>query len=564
MFSRREFLMAAVATSAIGGLGMPGQWARAAARQELSQGDLLDMEAYGNVTLVHITDLHAQLMPVYFREPSINLGVGDAYGQPPHVTGKDFLDLYNIQPGSAQAYALTSDDYVNLAKSYGKMGGMDRIATVVNSIRSSRADNMLLLDGGDTWQGSYTSNMTQGADMVEVMNALKPDAMTGHWEFTYGVDRVTEIVDELPFSFLGSNIYDAEWNEPAFEGYKIFERGGVKIGVIGQAFPYTPIANPRWMFPNWSFGIREEDVVRNIEEARADGAELIVLLSHNGFDVDRALAKRVDGIDVILCGHTHDALPEPLLVNNTLLVATGSHGKFVSRLDLDVQEGEVKGFKYRLVPIFSDVIEPDAEMTALVEKVRAPYSEELARELGTTDSLLYRRGNFNGTFDDLICQALIEERDADISLSPGFRWGTSVLPGEAITVEDLHNACAMTYPSAYRSEMTGKTIHDILEDVADNLFNVDPYYQQGGDMVRVGGMGYTIDPTKTIGNRITDMTLLKSGEKINPESTYVVAGWASVSEDVEGPAIWDVVEDHLKKNPVVALESNRSVNVISS
>ncbi len=281
--------MAAVATSAIGGLGMPGQWARAAARQELSQADLLDMEAYGNVTLVHITDLHAQLMPVHFREPSINLGVGDAYGQPPHVTGKDFLDLYNIEPGSAQAYALTSEDYVNLAKSYGKMGGMDRIATVVNSIRSGRSDNMLLLDGGDTWQGSYTSNMTQGADMVEVMNALKPDAMTGHWEFTYGVDRVTEIVDELPFPFLGSNIYDAEWNEPAFEGYKIFERGGVKIGVIGQAFPYTPIANPRWMFPNWSFGIREEDIARNIEEARADGAELIVLLSHNGFDVDRAL-----------------------------------------------------------------------------------------------------------------------------------------------------------------------------------------------------------------------------------------------------------------------------------
>ncbi|MCZ4271231.1 thiosulfohydrolase SoxB [Maritalea porphyrae] len=564
MLSRREFLMAAVATSAIGGIGMSGQWARAAARQELSEADLLDMDGYGNVTLVHITDLHAQLKPVYFREPSINLGVGDVNGQPPHVTGKDFLDLYNIEPGSADAYALTSDDFVGLAQGYGKMGGMDRIARIVKSIRAERDANTLLLDGGDTWQGSYTSNMTQGADMIEVMNALKPDAMTGHWEFTYGADRVTEIVDELPFSFLGSNIYDAEWNEPAFEAFKIFERGGVKIGVVGQAFPYTPIANPRWMFPNWSFGIREEDIVRNVQAARDAGAELIVLLSHNGFDVDRALAKRVSGIDVILCGHTHDALPEPLLVNGTLLVATGSHGKFVSRLDLDVREGEIKGFKYRLVPVFSDVITPDADMTALVDKVRAPYEDELARVIGKTDSLLYRRGNFNGTFDDLICQALLEEREAEISLSPGFRWGTSILPGQDITVEDLHNACAMTYPSAYRSEMSGKTIHDILEDVADNLFNTDPYYQQGGDMVRVGGMGYTIDPNKTIGNRISNMTMLETGESINPEQNYTVAGWASISEDVEGPAIWDVVEDHLKKNPVVALEPNRSVNVISN
>jgi len=563
MLSRREFLMAAVATSAIGGVGMSGSWASAAARQKLSESDLLEMDGYGNVTLVHITDLHAQLMPVYFREPSINLGVGDVNGLPPHVTGKDFLKLYNIEPGSADAYALTSEDFVGLAQGYGKMGGMDRIARIVKSIRADREANTLLLDGGDTWQGSYTSNMTQGADMVEVMNALKPDAMTGHWEFTYGADRVSEIVDELPFSFLGSNIYDVEWNEPAFEAYKIFERGGVKIGVVGQAFPYTPIANPRWMFPNWSFGIREKDIVRNAQAAREAGAEIVVLLSHNGFDVDRALAKRVEGIDVILCGHTHDALPEPLLVNGTLLVATGSHGKFVSRLDLDVQNGEVKGFKYRLVPVFSDVITPDADMTALVDKVRAPYAEELARVIGKTDSLLYRRGNFNGTFDDLICQALIEERDADISLSPGFRWGTSVLPGQDITVEDLHNACAMTYPSAYRSEMSGKTIHDILEDVADNLFNADPYYQQGGDMVRVGGMGYTIDPTKSIGNRISNMTMLNTGEPVNPEHTYVVAGWASIGEDVEGPAIWDVVENYLKEKPLVSLEQNRSVTVVN-
>ena len=561
MFSRREFLMATAALSAIAGPALVGRWSQAAAQQSLTEDGLLDFDAFGNVTLVHITDIHAQLMPVYFREPSVNLGVGEVAGLPPHVTGAALLKLYNIEPGSPHAYALTSEDFSALAKTYGKMGGIDRIATIVKRIRAERGDNMLLLDGGDTWQGSYTSLQTKGQDMVEAFNALSPDAMTGHWEFTYGADRVQEIIDGLPFAFLGGNIYDAEWNEPAFEAYKMFDKGGVKVAVLGQAFPYTPIANPRWMFPNWSFGIREEDVVKNVEAARADGAELIVLLSHNGFDVDRALASRVSGIDVILTGHTHDALPEPVLVGKTLLIASGSHGKFVTRLDLDVQGGEMKGFRHRLIPVFSDVIAPDAEMTALVTDLRAPYEAELKRELATTESLLYRRGNFNGTFDDLICQALIDVREADIALSPGFRWGTSVLPGEKITVEDLHNACAMTYPAAYRSTMTGSTLKAILEDVADNLFNKDPYYQQGGDMVRVGGMGYTIDPNGSMGGRISGMTLLKSGEAIEPSREYVVAGWASINEATEGPPIWEVVEDYLAKNPVVTLEENRSVTV---
>lgn len=561
MFSRREFLMATAALSAIAGPALVGRWSQAAAQQSLTEDGLLDFDAFGNVTLVHITDIHAQLMPVYFREPSVNLGVGEVAGLPPHVTGADLLKLYDIEPGSPHAYALTSEDFSALAKTYGKMGGIDRIATIVKRIRSERGDNMLLLDGGDTWQGSYTSLQTKGQDMVEAFNALSPDAMTGHWEFTYGADRVQEIIDGLPFAFLGGNIYDAEWNEPAFEAYRMFDRGGVKVAVLGQAFPYTPIANPRWMFPNWSFGIREEDVVRNVEAARGEGAELIVLLSHNGFDVDRALASRVSGIDVILTGHTHDALPEPVLVGKTLLIASGSHGKFVTRLDLDVQGGEMKGFRHRLIPVFSDVIAPDAEMAALVTGLRAPYEAELKRELATTESLLYRRGNFNGTFDDLICQALIDVREADIALSPGFRWGTSVLPGEKITVEDLHNACAMTYPEAYRSTMTGSTLKAILEDVADNLFNKDPYYQQGGDMVRVGGMGYTIDPNGSMGGRISGMTLLKSGEAIEPSREYVVAGWASINEATEGPPIWEVVEDYLAKNPVVTLEENRSVKV---
>ncbi len=562
MLSRREFLMAATALSALTGSGMAGHWSRAAARQALSEDTLLDFQPLGNVTLVHLTDIHAQLVPIYFREPSVNLGVGQVAGVPPHVSGADFLKLYQIEPGTPEAYALTSEDFSALAKTYGRMGGLDRIATVLKRIRAERSDRTLFLDGGDTWQGSYTALQTKGQDMVDAMNLLKPDAMTGHWEFTYGTERVKEIVDGLPFPFLGGNIFDAEWDEPAFDAYKMFEKGGVKIAVIGQAFPYTPIANPRWMIPEWSFGVREEEVAENVAAARADGAQLVVMLSHNGFDVDRALAGRVPGIDVILSGHTHDALPEAVKVGKTLLVASGSHGKFVSRLDLDVQGGEVKDYRHRLIPIFSDVIAPDEEVAKAVAASRAPFEAELKRELVTTDTLLYRRGNFNGTFDDLICAALLEVREADIALSPGFRWGTSVLPGERITVEDLHNACAMTYPAAYRSTMTGETLKTIMEDVADNLFNKDPYYQQGGDMVRVGGMGYTIDPSAEIGSRISAMTLLKSGEPIDAAKEYTVAGWASVNESTEGPPIWQVVEDYLNRHPTVHLEENRSVKVI--
>lgn len=561
MFSRRDFLTASLALAAIMGPGFQGRWSRVAAQQALSENDLLAAEDFGNVTLLHITDIHAQLKPLYFREPSVNLGVGEVAGLPPHITGTDFLKTFNIQPGSPDAYALTSVDFAALARTYGRMGGLDRVATIVKRVRGERPDKTLFLDGGDTWQGSYTANATAGADMVEVMHALGVDAMTAHWEFTYGTERVQELVDQLRFPLLAGNIFDDEWMEPAFKAYEIFERGGVKIAVIGQAFPYTPIANPRWMIPNWSFGIREEEVAKNVAAARAEGAELIVLLSHNGFDVDRKLASRVQGIDVLLSGHTHDALPEPVMVGRTMIIASGSSGKFVSRLDLEVAGGAVKGYRYRLIPVFSDVITPDPEVAGLIDGLRAPYEDELRRELGRTETLLYRRGNFNGTFDDLICQALIAERDAQIALSPGFRWGTSLLPGQAITVEDLHNACAMTYPEAYRSTMSGQLIKDILEDVADNLFNPDPYYQQGGDMVRVGGMGYRIDPGQDIGSRISEMTLLASGEPIDPARNYVVAGWASVNEGTEGPPVWDVIEAHLKKNPVVHVEENQTVQL---
>ncbi len=564
MVSRREFIQAALAVGALSTSSSIGDWSKAFAAQKLTQNDLLDFKSLGNITLVHLTDIHAQLKPVYFREPSINLGVGSVSGKPPHITGQDFLKQYNIKAGSPEAYALSFENFVSLAKTYGKMGGIDRIATVLKNIRSERSSNMLFLDGGDTWQGSYTSYKTKGQDMIEVMNSLKPDAMTGHWEFTYGAEKVKEVIDNLPFPFLGGNIYDSEWDEPAFDSTAYFDRGGIKVAVIGQAFPYTPIANPRWMIPNWSFGIREQVVQANVDAARAKGAQLVVLLSHNGFDVDRKLVSRVKGIDVVLTGHTHDAIPEPLKIGKTLLIASGSNGKFLSRIDLDVQNGEIKDFNYRLIPIFSDVISKDNETKKLVNKVRAPYERDLSRVLGKTESLLYRRGNFNGTFDDLICEALLEERDAEISLSPGFRWGTSLIPGQDITLEDLFNATGMTYPNAYRVKMSGKMIKDILEDVADNLFNPDPYYQQGGDMVRVGGMGYQINPTGKIGNRITNMTLLKSGKLLDAEREYVVSGWASINEDTKGPPIWEVIESYLKKNKVLKLKPNNSIKVVGS
>ncbi|RYH10582.1 thiosulfohydrolase SoxB [Tropicimonas sp. IMCC6043] len=564
MISRRDFLQVSMAASAIVGASGFGNWARLAAQQTLTQDQLLEFDTFGNVTLIHVTDIHAQLKPIYFREPQINIGVGEARGRVPHVTGADFRKLYGIADGSMPAYALTYDAFSALGKEYGKVGGLDRVATVVNAIRAARPD-ALLLDGGDTWHGSYTCYHSAGADMVNVMNKLAPDAMTFHWEFTLGSERLLELVEELPFAALGQNIFDKEWDEPSefFESYKMFERGGTKIAVIGQAFPYMPIANPGWMFPEFSFGIRDERMQEMVDEARAEGAELVVVLSHNGFDVDHKMASRVSGIDVILSGHTHDALPEPVLVNDTIIIASGSNGKFVSRVDLDVRDGRMMGFKHKLIPIFSDVIEPDAEMTQLIDEQRAPYLDQLTEVIGQTadDQLLYRRGNFNGTWDDLICDALIEERDADIAMSPGVRWGPSILPGQDITREDIWNVTSMSYGKAYRTEMTGEFIHVILEDVADNLFNTDPYYQQGGDMVRIGGMGYTIDVSKPQGERISDMVHLKSGEKIDPAKTYVVAGWASVNEGTEGPEIWDVVESYIRRQGVVSLAPNTSVVV---
>ncbi|MDX2289666.1 MAG: thiosulfohydrolase SoxB [Hyphomicrobiaceae bacterium] len=561
MHARRDFLqLAAVMAVAT---GFSGSLTRLAAQQKLTSADLLRFDAKGQVTLLHLTDIHAQLKPLYFRPPSENFGVGAFEGIPPHLVGTDFLAHFGIPAGSALAYAHTMVDYVDLARTYGRLGGLDRIATLVKSIRAERGDDkVLLLDGGDTWQGSYTSLKTSGQDMIDCMKLLAPDAMVGHWEFTYGEERVNEAIANLGFPFLGGNVVDNEFEEAVFPSTAMFEKGGVKVAVIGQAFPYTPISNPRWMFPKWSFGIRPQRIQEHVDKARAAGAEVVVLLSHNGCDVDQKLATVVKGIDVILTGHTHDSIPVALKIGQTLVLSSGSHGKYLGRIDLEVKGGRVVDYNSTMIPVFSDAIEPDREMAARIAQVRAPFEAECTRVIGKSEGLLYRRGNFNGTWDDLICEALIEERDAEISISPGFRWGTTLLPGQDITIDDLYTQTAMTYPNVYRLEFTGAQLKEILEDVCDNLFHKDPFYQQGGDMVRVGGMSYACAPKAEKGDRIRQMTLTKTGQPIEEARTYVVAGWASVNQNTQGPAIYDLMETYITKKKAITPSKTATVKVV--
>ena len=560
MRSRREFLqMAAVSASYF---AATPNFARAAAQQRLTQDDLLKFESKGQVTLLHLTDIHGQLKPIYFRPPSENYGVGDFEGVPPHLVGETFLNHFSIPAGSAFAYAHTMVDYLSLAKSYGKLGGLDRTATLIKAIRAERGDNkVLLLDGGDTWQGSYCSLKTQGSDMVAAMKALKPDAMVGHWEFTLGKERVEELVDEMGYPFLGSNCFDTEWDERVFQSTAYFERGGIKVAVIGQHFPYTPIANPSHLVEGWSFGIRPDEIQSNIDEARDNGAEIIVLLSHNGFDVDQKLAADISGIDVILTGHTHDAVPEAVRIGKTLVLSSGSHGKYLGRIDLKVEGGQVVDASSTLIPVFSDVISPDSEMTSLISQLRAPYEAECNRVIGKAGSLLYRRGNFNGSWDDVICDAIREERDVEIALSPGFRWGTTLLPDQPITIDDMYSQTAMNYPAVYRTEMTGEQLKIMLEDVCDNLFNPNPYYQQGGDMVRVGGLSYECAPKEVMGNRIQNMVFTPTGAPIEANKSYVVGGWASVNPNTEGPAIYDLLENYIQRKNLIIPSSVGAVTV---
>jgi S-sulfosulfanyl-L-cysteine sulfohydrolase len=557
---RREFLNI-LAIAAAAGAALDSRDLLAQTRPNA----MYDLPRFGNVHFLHMTDCHAQLKPIHFREPNVNLGFGTALNKAPHLVGEHLLREFGVRRGSREAHAFTYLDFEAAAKVYGKVGGFAHLATLVKQTKASRP-GALLLDGGDTWQGSATALWTNGQDMVDACLALGVDVMTAHWEFTLGAKRVQEIVEKDfkgKVDFIAQNVKTTDFEDLVFKPYTLREMNGVPIAIIGQAFPYTPIANPRYFTPEWSFGIREDDMQKTIDEVRSKGAKVVVLLSHNGMDVDLKLASRVRGIDAILGGHTHDGVPGAIPVKNaggtTLVTNAGSNGKFLGVLDFDVKDGKIADFRYKLLPVFSRLLPADAAMDSLVKRVRAPYESKLSEQLATTDAMLYRRGNFNGSFDQLILDALMDVKQAEIAFSPGFRWGTSLLSGQAITREHVMDQTATTYSYTTVTEMTGETIKTVLEDVADNLFNPDPYYQQGGDMVRVGGLQYTIDPLAAQGKRITDMRL--GGKPIEASKSYKVAGWAPVSEvarNAKTEPVWDVVETWLKsKQRVTARRLNQ-------
>ncbi|MDQ2928715.1 MAG: thiosulfohydrolase SoxB [Pseudomonadota bacterium] len=545
--ARREFLQLLASAAAA---GMAIDAAPVLAAQLGAAERLYDVPPFGTVSLLHFTDCHAQLRPTYFREPSVNIGLGDASGRPPHLVGEALLKTFGIAAGSAQAHAFTYLDFEAAARTYGRVGGFAHIATLVKQLRASRP-NALLLDGGDTWQGSATALWTNGQDMVDACKLLGVDAMSAHWEFTLGAKRVQEIIGKDltgHIAFLAQNVSTADFGDPVFDPYIMRPINGVPVAVIGQAFPYTPIANPRYFVPDWTFGIQDQHLQKIVDEVRGKGAKVVVVLSHNGMDVDLKMATRLRGVDAILGGHTHDGVPAPVLVKNaggqTIVTNAGSNGKFLGVLDLDVRDGQLRDFRYRLLPVFANLLPADAAMQAHIDAVRAPFLSKLEEPLAVNEGLLYRRGNFNGTWDQLLVDAIMAVRGAEIAFSPGFRWGTSLLPGQPITREMMMDQLAITYPHATLTDMSGATIKTVLEDVCDNLFNPDPYYQQGGDMVRVGGLEYTCTPGAAMGGRISDMRL--NGKPIEADKTYKVGGWAPVAEGAAGPPIWDVVETWLR------------------
>jgi sulfur-oxidizing protein SoxB len=574
MIDRREFL---TILSAAGAAGLLPACTTGPQQRE----DIYALPAFGNARILHFTDCHAQLEPVYFREPNVNIGIGGAIGRPPHLVGAKLLDYTGIAGGTRKAHAFTYLDFASAAETYGKVGGFAHLKTLVDRQRSQVPDGQsLLLDGGDTWQGSATALWTRGKDMVEACNLLGVDIMTGHWEFTYQQEEILENISEFKGEFIAQNVRVSEeamfdgaeaFDEDsghAFKPYTIREMGGRRVAVIGQAFPYTPIANPGRFIPDWSFGIRDSDMQELVDEIRAEHRpDAVIVLSHNGMDVDIKMASIVTGVDVILGGHTHDAVPKPLLVDNprgkTLVSNAGSNGKFLAVLDLDIGEGKINDYRYRLLPVFSNLIEADADMQAYIDGVRRPYLDQLNESLAVADSLLYRRGNFNGTFDQLICDAMREVGGAEIALSPGFRWGTSILPGQTITMERLMDQTAMTYPETYVRDMKGSELKMILESVADNLFHTDPYYQQGGDMVRVGGLNYSCDPGQEMGDRIDNLSL-HDGRPLDADKNYKVAGWATVASKAPGPPVWEVVAEYLRDQKVVRidkLDTPRLINI---
>ncbi len=546
--SRRDFIQ--MAALAAGGTMLPTASGLA---RGLNPENLLQFTPKGGLTILHTTDSHAQLVPMYYREPDANIGVGAAAGKPPHLTGKEFLKYYGIKPGTMDAYAYSVDDYVALAKEFGKMGGYAYIMSLIKQIRAERPGKVLYIDTGDTLQGSATSLWTKGEDMVRVLNQMKCEALTGHWEFTYGEDRVQELIKMMDFPFLAQNVNEATWGDPIFKPYTIKSVNGMSVALIGQAFPYTPIANPRRFIPDWSFGIKDENMQVVVDEVRAKKVDLVVVLSHNGMDVDQKMAGRVKGIDVIFGGHTHDGVPRPIRVGNTLVIGSGCYGKFLSRLDLEIKGKRIVDFSYRLIPVMSEMIEPDQEMARLIEKIRRPYKAKLDEVVGETESLLYRRGNLDGSFDELICDALVDHYDCDFAFSPGFRWGRTVLPGP-VTAEDVYSQTALTYPNTYKNKISGEMLKTVLEDISDNIFNPDPYRQQGGDMVRSKGLDFKVKLSGSMGTRVSDLKV--RGKTVHPKDQFTFSGWASMAEQ-PGLPVYDIVLDYVRRKKKVRVKIDR-------
>lgn len=550
--TRREFLwMAALAAGT-------ASMSPSALARSLRPENLFKFNSKGNITILHTTDIHAQLVPMYYREPDTNIGVGENKGKPPHLTGKEFLGYYGYKPDTLEAYAYTSDDFSALAKKFGKVGGVAHIAAIIKRVKAERHNKVLYIDGGDTLQGSATALWSRGDDMVRILNLLGCEIMTGHWEFTYPEERVLELIKTMNFTFVAQNVNEATWGDSIFKPYEIKTVNGLAVAVIGQAFPYTPIANPRRFIPNWSFGVKDENMQKIVDEVRAKNVDLVVVLSHNGCDVDKKMAGRVKGIDVIFGGHTHDGIPRPIVVDKTLVVNTGCYGKFISRMDIEVKNKRMVDYSFRLIPIMSEMIDPDLEMSNLAEDIRRPHKAKLDEVLGQTEDILYRRGNLSGTFDDLICDALIEHYDAEFALSPGFRWGRTILPGP-ITADDVYSQTAITYPNTYKTKMKGSFLKEVLEDIADNIFNPDPYKQQGGDMVRSVGLSFTIKVNEKMGSRIQDMKV--RGRDVHPDSEYTMAGWASMEEQ-PGPPVYDIVMSYIKKKKIIKTRLERPKMVI--
>ncbi len=575
--NRRDFMQIAMALGIIGVAGAGTNLFAGEAGKEkiknLTFTDIVDFEAKGKATILHICDLHAHIKPLYWREPSTLISAKNLVGTPGFICGDSFMEHYGIKAGSLDQYFDTHNNFSELAKKFGKMGGISHMKPIIDHVKKSRgSENVLLLDSGDTWQGTAVALKTKGEAIIDAQNYLGVDVMVGHWEFTYGKERVMELIGKLKGEFISQNVLDNDpfsdtFEEPVFPPYTIKEIGGAKIGIIGQSFPFTSTANPKRFTENWSFALRHESLQEHVDHLRVkEKVDCIVVLSHDGFSVDQELAKKVKGIDFILSGHTHDPSPEPIIVNNTVIIISGSHGKYIGRLDLDIKDKKVAGYNFKLIPVASNLIPADKEGDELIAKAYKPFDSELNEVLGTTKNILYKRDTFYSTFDSLIGQAIQYKVKSDIVFTPGYRWGTTVLPDGEILKDNVYEMTAITYPEVYTFDLKGEVIANLMEDIADNVFNANPLLQQGGDMSRLTGASYSIKIDAPSGKRISEFMI--GGKPIDINKTYRVSSWggnlqsAGINMDKETPAVYEIVSDYIRKKKIIDIPLESNVKVL--